>query len=136
MLQKYVRAGKFSIAEVLTFLVDALAKRADAYASFAGHPVHVYSRRYRVFTNKGTRCVSCGLKATHFWLEKSAYQKTNLYHFNLYGLNISNHEVLFTKDHIIPKSLGGDNSIGNLQTMCRPCNGKKGNTVPAIIKTG
>ena len=31
-----------------------------------------------------------------------------------------------TLDHIHPKSLGGDDSQGNLQTLCRPCNSRKG----------
>lgn len=29
-------------------------------------------------------------------------------------------------DHIVPEIHGGPTEIGNLQTMCRPCNSKKG----------
>ena len=36
-----------------------------------------------------------------------------------------------TIDHIVPISKGGSNETENLQTMCEPCNGKKGNKVPA-----
>ncbi len=31
-----------------------------------------------------------------------------------------------TIDHIKPVALGGDDSLGNLQTLCRSCNSKKG----------
>jgi len=36
-------------------------------------------------------------------------------------------EVLMTHDHIVPRSKGGKNHISNVQTMCAPCNSKKGN---------
>ena len=31
-------------------------------------------------------------------------------------------------DHIVPVSKGGETTLGNLQTMCRPCNSSKGAT--------
>ena len=31
-----------------------------------------------------------------------------------------------TCDHIVPESKGGETTFENLQTMCRPCNSKKG----------
>ena len=35
-----------------------------------------------------------------------------------------------TIDHIMPRSAGGSDDDGNLQTLCRPCNSKKGAKVP------
>lgn len=49
-----------------------------------------------VFERDGYRCVICGT-----WKD-------------------------LTIDHIVPKSKGGTNDPGNLQTMCRICNSKKG----------
>ena len=33
-----------------------------------------------------------------------------------------------TCDHVVPESRGGETTIENLQTMCRPCNSRKGVT--------
>lgn len=37
-----------------------------------------------------------------------------------------------TLDHIIPISLGGTHSIGNLQALCMPCNSSKANRVMTV----
>ena len=34
--------------------------------------------------------------------------------------------IELTKDHIMPKSKGGSDELDNLQTLCGPCNFKKG----------
>lgn len=57
--------------------------------------------RQRVYERDGYRCVACGCAA----------KKLSL-------------------DHIYPKSLGGIAVFENLQTMCRPCNIRKGAQVP------
>ena len=92
------------------------------------HHVKMNSQRYHTFKNTGTNCVKCGLKGKFFALEKSPYDKHPYYHFNLYGFDENDNEILFTKDHIIPKSLGGKDHIDNYQTMCSICNGTKGNS--------
>jgi hypothetical protein len=51
--------------------------------------------RWAVFQRDGYQCVTC-----------------------------STHEDL-TADHIIPEIEGGETSLGNLQTLCRPCNSRK-----------
>lgn len=57
--------------------------------------------RQLVYERDGYRCVACGRAA----------KKLSL-------------------DHIYPKSLGGIAVFENLQTMCRPCNVRKGAQVP------
>lgn len=50
-------------------------------------------------------------------------------HLNLFNCSPTGALILMTQDHIIPKSRGGGNTQSNLQTMCQPCNCKKGNSI-------
>lgn len=34
-----------------------------------------------------------------------------------------------TRDHVVPKSMGGGNGFHNLKLCCRPCNESKGDTL-------
>jgi len=83
------------------------------------------SQRYQVFKNS-TECVVCGLKGTHFRLDTYNRDTPPSCHFNLYA-EVDGQPVLFTKDHIQPKSKGGANSVRNYQAMCLPCNMRKAN---------
>ena len=78
--------------------------------------------RYDCFIKSGFDCKSCGKIGVIFAIElinsKSFFGHT----INLYSEDGS----FFTKDHIIPKSRGGRDTLDNYQTMCWPCNAKKG----------
>ena len=79
------------------------------------------------FIHKGINCVDYGLKAEYYWIEKHRISNSEFsVHANLYGIDKNGEEVLFTKDHIHPKSKGGKDHIDNYQTMCSPCNCRKG----------
>jgi hypothetical protein len=39
--------------------------------------------------------------------------------------------VMMTRDHIIPRSLGGKDLVENLRPACSPCNGKRGSRLTA-----
>ena len=110
------RFEKYSINEILPLVgsIERLPNRT-----------RLNSLRLVVF-KKSQTCSSCGIKATYFRREAIGDENP---HLNMYGLNKYGHEVLFTKDHIIPKSKGGSNSLKNLQTMCVNCNKEKGNNV-------
>jgi hypothetical protein len=95
-----------------------------------GIAVKCVSLRLRTFATKGTVCAFCGLEATHFAIERplcdagfSADEKP--YHLNLWGINESGEEILFTHDHIHARSSGGRDHISNTQTMCTVCNNEK-----------
>jgi 5-methylcytosine-specific restriction endonuclease McrA len=110
--------GKASIDEVFNAMDDA-----GKYIHLQGQRIKARSARYRLFKEKGTVCVGCGLRATYFKLERFPVDKT--YHLNLYAIDHLGDEVLFTKDHIIPKGAGGPDKLENYQTMCSPCNAHK-----------
>ena len=84
------------------------------------------SQRYQTFFTKGCNCVVCGIKGSFFAKERTT-GSNEAFHLNLYAVNENGEEVLMTKDHIIPKSKGGKNTIDNYQTMCCKCNFEKGN---------
>jgi hypothetical protein len=100
-----------------------------------GHTVGVNSLRMLTF-KKNLDCVKCGIVGTHFAVErdkksapKNYVDPDKGYHLNLYALNERGEDVLMTKDHIVPRSMGGPNTLRNLRTACARCNNKKGNHI-------
>lgn len=91
-----------------------------------GFKVHPISLRYETFYQKGIKCACCGIEGTHFKL--CGNKDTNRRHFNLFA----DDGTLMTKDHIIPKSKGGQDMVDNMQTMCEKCNIEKGAFHPDI----
>lgn len=91
---------------------------------FGNDWINMASQRYKVFKEKGIRCVACGMEGRFFIKEKHLNDKR--YHFNLYALDDTGDLVLMTKDHIQPKAKGGRDRLDNYQTMCHPCNVQKG----------
>jgi 5-methylcytosine-specific restriction endonuclease McrA len=87
----------------------------------------------KVFKKYGTECKCCGIAGNVFYLERTKGDGYSIYHewhLNLYAQNEFGQEVLMTKDHILPKSKGGENTLENYQPMCEPCNKNKGNKIP------
>ena len=88
----------------------------------------VTSLRMKTFANSGWSCASCGLVALFFAREHQDHpSQPDKIHWNLYGTR-GEAEVLFTHDHIKPRSKGGENALHNTQTMCSPCNAEKADT--------
>lgn len=74
------------------------------------------------------RCSTCGLHGTYFALEKSE-PNSNKPCLHLYGRREDGKEIMFTKDHTIPKSKGGKSNLSNLVSMCLYCNQLKADKI-------
>ena len=125
--QKKIILGIFQPQEVLPYLNQGGKKQEFSFGG-KNYFVKMNSHRYFVFkTNR--KCVSCGLEGNKFLLE--THRKDQSPHFNLYG-DYEGELILFTKDHIHAKSLGGEDVHSNYQTMCATCNNLKSNAVLSI----
>lgn len=116
--------GRFSIDEVLDlhaeWAMGATGKTANIQADNTSYEVNRTSQRYSVFT-QSIICYACGLIGEYFLLQQSPGVLACKAHFNLYA-ELLGEEILFTKDHIVPKSKGGRDEISNYKTMCIRCN--------------
>lgn len=85
------------------------------------------SQRYRLFNNNRI-CVLCGREGVVLGVVPTYHPSgTTRYHLNLYAIEENLDLVLLTKDHVVPRSKGGPDKLSNYQTMCAPCNVRKGN---------
>ena len=122
-----IEPKRYEIAEVFGMIGEGNLLRRDSRLKKSkdvevdGFKVHPISLRYMTFYQKGTTCVCCGKVGTHFKL--CGDDSTARRHFNLFA----DDGTLITKDHILPKSKGGEDTVENLQPMCEKCNAAKGN---------
>lgn len=132
----YKRKEIYSIEEVLPYAINPyeIIENTIRDKDYDGDLIHMDSERYQVFT-QSLVCSHCGIIGKYFAKETTDFRNVEpKYHFNLYAIDKDGKEVLMTKDHIIPKSKGGQNHISNYQTMCIHCNEKKGNKLETEVK--
>ncbi len=120
-----IRKSTHTIEEVYAAVSGAMFNHRKTRIMFCGDEIKATSQRYQLFFTKGMRCVRCGVEGRFFAKEKTVNDVR--YHLNLYAVNEKGQEVLMTKDHIVPQSKGGKNTLKNYQTMCMVCNSRKGN---------
>jgi len=128
------RKGTYKIEQVLPHVRGNtnVRDKNKLFMQFDGDQVKIRSDRLLTFHRKGIKCVKCGIEGKFFAKERSS--KTSYWHMNLYAVNKEGHEVLMTKDHIIPKAKGGASSLYNYQPMCVKCNGAKADTIPKAVR--
>ncbi len=113
------RLAEFMPEDVLPFIGP---NRKDYQVGEQTYKVKMNSHRYFLFSEE-RKCVVCGVEGTRMVLELPPGSQCP--HFNFYAIEGGEY-LLMTKDHKVPKSLGGKNSLENYQTMCAICNGIKG----------
>jgi len=132
-LQESVNIKKtFSNYDTLEILdlerINNEIKNCEGDLIISGFKMNKNSQRYKLFIRDEQKCIVCGAKASFWALQRTGNAK--IPHLNLWGFDKYGNTLLFTKDHIIPKSLGGENKMDNYQIMCDVCNRKKGNGTP------
>ena len=75
------------------------------------------------------RCHFCGCEADRWVSVKGRKNKVGGPVLDLYATSNDGRVVLMTRDHIIPKSLGGKDCVENLRPACGPCNEDRSNEV-------
>lgn len=128
---KYITLGLIPLEEGFRYIQDAIDNSSNAIVTLYEKPVNVRgkSRRLRTFLEKGVKCACCGREGQFFSVDRQKNAGDTRYHLNLWGV-YNEQYLLFTHDHIVPRSAGGENKVSNCQTMCVDCNQAKGATVP------
>jgi len=119
-----IRVKKLPIQHVLEQFTIPNGKKHKLTFDGVEYIVKPNSPRYILFKEKGLTCVSCGKTANSCFLEYAPGTEPTA-HFNFYYVEKGFQDLLFTKDHIIPKSLGGKDHQDNYQPMCMTCNNIK-----------
>lgn len=118
----YITLAEYSIDDIIPYI----GSRKQFSCNDKVYSVKLTSARLQLF-RQSLICVGCQLIGSVFRLQLAEKDiRTIVPHINLYGSK-DNRWILFTKDHIIPKSKGGKNILSNYQTMCYECNFTKGN---------
>jgi 5-methylcytosine-specific restriction endonuclease McrA len=114
--------GEFPLSTLL------LARKGGNHKFKCGdktYSVKMGTNRYKTFL-KSMACVACGSVGKRLFLERFQ-QGGRTPHFNLYAVE-RGELVLMTKDHSVPKAMGGEDKQENLVTMCFVCNQIKGSS--------
>jgi hypothetical protein len=122
-----IRKGrKYSLEEILPFAKQSAGNKKERM-ELDGDFIKLTSDRLFVF-KQDHHCCKCGIAGKFFVKEKGSDKETS-FHLNMYAIDEDGSELLMTKDHKTPRSLGGKNHPSNYQTMCVRCNLEKGNGI-------
>lgn len=119
--------ASYSVDEIFPFVPNSrgpLDKKQTKMVTLNGKPFKIKTGSSRmVLFKKNRQCVCCGISGSIMLLQQHTNENP---HINMYAIDNDKKMILMTKDHILPASKGGSNSLNNLQTMCSFCNELKG----------
>ena len=75
-------------------------------------------------TYKPLKCWQCGVEADRFIVKHHVNDRNKPPVLELFA-HTGKSLVMMTRDHIVPKSLGGLDHVDNLRPACERCNGKR-----------
>ena len=81
-------------------------------------------------TYKPLRCWECGVEADRFIVKHHRNDQKKPPVLELFA-HTGKSLVMMTRDHIVPKSLGGLDDVANLRPGCEKCNGRRKSTMNA-----
>jgi len=112
--------AEFAVNEILSLVKFRRNPKLQNSESImlCGYKVRINTLKMQVF-KKSRRCSQCGRIGHIFKLEKVSESAAIL---NLYHIDSAGNEILMTRDHIIPRAIGGPDTLVNSQTMCEPHN--------------
>lgn len=79
-------------------------------------------------TYKPLKCWECGVEADRFIVKHHRNDRNKPPVLELFA-HTGKSLVMMTRDHIIPKSLGGIDDVANLRPGCEKCNGRRKSTM-------
>lgn len=119
--KNYLVRSEHDLHEVLSLIPETADD--NLRVSLDGCDVKIASHRLVNYKIHGVECVTCG-RAGSVWRVESNNGEP---HLNLYTAD----GAMMTKDHIIPRKLGGIDHVDNYQPMC-----KKASKIPANSLVG
>jgi 5-methylcytosine-specific restriction endonuclease McrA len=79
-------------------------------------------------TYKPLKCWECGVEADRFIVKHHKNDQNKPPVLELFA-HTGKSLVMMTRDHIVPKSLGGVDHVDNLRPGCEKCNGRRKSTM-------
>lgn len=126
---KHEILARFTVDEILALIPEEdgnYGRKIAIQTDFGPIYVSIASKKLLTFKQSLT-CATCHAVGSYFLLVRNPHAKGRA------SLELFTDEgKLLTRDHIMPKSLGGGNEMSNSQTMCLMCNSQKGSKLPLV----